>query len=57
MTADDICGFVGREDASGHPEAREQPKAAILAALRARKGAAVIADGVPQRWRLNETAN
>jgi hypothetical protein len=32
-------------------------QAAILAALRARKGGVVIADGVPQRWRLKEAAN
>lgn len=54
MTADDICRvlLVGKA-----PEAtRKQEKnlqAAILAALRKRKGDAVIADGFPQRWRLS----
>jgi hypothetical protein len=32
-------------------------QAAILAALRARKGGAVIAEGFPQRWQLKEAAN
>jgi hypothetical protein len=56
MTADDICKalLAGKMPAATRKQ-ENNLQAAILAALRARKGAAVIADGVPQRWRL--TAN
>ncbi|WP_213772650.1 hypothetical protein [Bradyrhizobium sp. dw_78] len=53
MTADDICKtlLVGKSPAAtGKQENNLQ--AAILAALRKRKGAAVIGEGFPARWRL-----
>jgi hypothetical protein len=58
MTAYDICKalLVGKTpEATRNQETSLQ--AAILAALRARKGAAVIAEGFPQRWQLEEAAN
>jgi hypothetical protein len=53
MTADDICKvlLVGKEPSDRRAENNLQ--AAILAILRKRKGAAVIGEGSPQRWRLN----
>ena len=58
MTADDICKALL---AGKTPEATRKQEsnlqAAILAALRARKGGAVSAEGFPQRWRLKEAAN
>jgi hypothetical protein len=58
MTADDI----GKALLAGNiPEATRKQEnnlqAAILAALRKRKGGAVTGDGFPQRWRLKEAAN
>jgi len=58
MTADDICKVLL---AGKTPEATRKQEsnlqAAILAALRARKGGAVSAEGFPQRWQLKEAAN
>jgi hypothetical protein len=58
MTADYICKALL---AGKTPEATRKQEsnlqAAILAALRARKGGAVVAEGFPQRWRLIEAAN
>jgi hypothetical protein len=58
MTADDICKALL---AGKMPEATRKQEdnlqSAILAALRARKGRAVIAEGFPQRWKLKEAAN
>jgi hypothetical protein len=54
MTADDICKalLAGKTpEATRKQESNRQ--AAILAALRARKGGAVSAEGFPQRWQLN----
>jgi hypothetical protein len=58
MTADDICKVLlaGKLPAATRKQ-ENNLQAAILAALRARKDGAVIAEGVPQRWRLKETAN
>jgi hypothetical protein len=58
MTADDICKVLlaGKTPVATRKQ-ENNLQAAILAALRVRKGAAVIAEGFPQRWRLKETAN
>jgi hypothetical protein len=58
MTADDICKalLIGKT-----PEATRKQEnnlqAAVLGALRKRKGSVVAADGFPQRWKLKEAAN
>ncbi|MGY4504480.1 hypothetical protein ACVWYH_008437 [Bradyrhizobium sp. GM24.11] len=55
MTADDICRalLVGK---TPEPTRKQENnlQAAILAALRRRKGEAVVAEGLPQRWQLGE---
>ncbi|MBR1212011.1 hypothetical protein [Bradyrhizobium sp. JYMT SZCCT0180] len=53
MTADDICKalLAGKTPAATRKQ-ENNLQAAILAALRARKGGAVVAEGFPQRWRL-----
>jgi hypothetical protein len=58
MTADDICKalLVGRTLRATRKQ-ENNLQAAVLAALRKRKDAAVIAEGFPQRWRLKEAAN
>jgi hypothetical protein len=58
MTADDICKalLAGKTPAPTRKQ-ENNLQAAILAVLRMRKGGTVIAEGVPQRWRLKEAAN
>ena len=58
MTADDICKalLTGKTPAATRKQ-ENNLQAAILAALRARKGGAVIAEGFPQRWQLKAAAN
>ena len=58
MAADDICKalLAGKTPVATRKQ-ENNLQAAILAAPRARKGGAVIAEGFPQRWRLNEDAN
>ena len=55
MTADDICKalLVGKTPAATRKQ-ENNLQAAILAALRKRKGRAVIGEGFPQRWKLLE---
>jgi len=58
MTADDICkAFLAGKTPEATRSQENNLQAAILAALRKRKGGAVEGDGVPQRWRLKEAAN
>lgn len=58
MTADDICRalLAGKSPAATRKQEKNL-QAAILAALRKRKGGAVTGDGFPQQWRLKEAAN
>ena len=58
MTADDICKalLVGKMPVATRRQ-ENNLQAAILAALRKRKGEVVTGDGVPQRWRLKAPAN
>jgi hypothetical protein len=58
MTADDICKalLAGKMPVATRKQ-ENNLQAAILAALRARKGGAVTAEGFPQRWQLKEAAN
>jgi hypothetical protein len=58
MTADDICRalLAGKTPAATRKQ-ENNLQAAILAALRKRKGGTVMGGGFPQRWRLSEAAN
>jgi hypothetical protein len=58
MTADDICKalLAGKTPAATRKQ-ENNLQAAILAALRKRKGDTVIEEGFPQCWQLKEAAN
>ena len=57
MTADDICQalLAGKMPVATRKQ-ENNLQAAILAALRKRKGSVVIGEGFPQRWQLKESA-
>jgi hypothetical protein len=58
MTADDICmALLAGKTPEATRKQENNLQSAILAALRKRKGEAVVAEGFPQRWRLQEAAN
>jgi hypothetical protein len=58
MTAEDIGkALLARKMPEATRKQENNLQAAILAALRKRKGGAVTGDGFPQRWRLKEAAN
>ena len=58
ITADDICkGLLAGKTPVATRKQANNLQAAILAALRKRKGGTVIAEGFPQRWQLKEAAD
>lgn len=58
MTADDICKALLSGKSPAATRAQENNlQAAILAALRKRRGIAVSSEGFPARWRLKEVVN
>jgi hypothetical protein len=58
MTAHDLAAalIAGRTPPATRKQARDL-QAAVLAALRKRKGGAVVGEGSPARWKLKEVAS